>query len=111
ATRVVPEGLQPVISMNLGRTWSAVADPIPRRREGFSPAIVQHHANGNVLLMEVSIGYGYYLESANAITADESAQVITHGLYTGGPYAFNGIVDFATDGGCAVMWRHTTDMG
>lgn len=107
ATRTVSEGLEAIISEDLGTTWTAIAAPIPNRRQDFFPAIAQYHANGNVLLMEITVSYGYYLESAQALTPTESSQILTHGVYTGGPYDFNGIVDFAKDGGCAVMWRHT----
>jgi hypothetical protein len=111
ATRTVADGLQAVISEDLGQTWSDVSTPIPTREDGFYPAIAQRHANGNVLLLEIGVGYGYYLESAQAITPEGSSEVVTHGLYTGGPYDLNGVLDFADDGGCAVMWRQPKEQG
>jgi len=111
ATRTVADGLQAIISEDLGQTWSDVSGPIPTREDGFFPAIAQRHANGNILLLEIGVGYGYYLESAQAITPAGSSEVVTHGLYTGGPYDLNGVLDFADDGGCAVMWRQPNEQG
>jgi len=106
STTTIGESLQAVISHDLGASWANVGEPVLPVHEGFFPMLAQFHAGDSTLVTEVRVGYGYYIESIQALHSGEHVgETHAHGIYTGGPYGFNGRIEMADDGGCAVLWR------
>lgn len=96
------------VSSDFGQTWEPVGAPMNAEHEGFMHSLVPQKIGANMVLTNVWVGYGYYLNEIQFVRGGEVLdQIPAHEFYTGGAYGISDALSISDDGGCVVFWRHT----
>lgn len=96
------------VSSDFGQTWEPVGAAMNAEHEGFMHSLVPQKHGENMVLTNVWVGYGYYLNEIQFVRDGEVLdQIPAYEFYTGGAYGISDALSISDDGGCVVFWRYT----
>lgn len=96
------------VSSDFGETWKPVGAAMNAEHEGFMHSLVPQKHGENMVLTNVWVGYGYYLNEIQFVRDGEVLdQIPAYEFYTGGAYGISDALTISNDGGCVVFWRYT----
>lgn len=96
------------VSSDFGETWKPVGAAMNAEHEGFMHSLVPQKHGENMVLTNIWVGYGYYLNEIQFVRDGEVLdQIPAYEFYTGGAYGISDALSISDDGGCVVFWRHT----